>query len=144
MIRVSSDAEDKRTAIILTLRRYRSKVAEYQACRDLYNQLYPSGTIHLTDMPKAASDTYEPERWASRRWDQRERMERSLDAMREALAEIEQMVDKLEGDYRTVLLRRYLLNESYETIAVKMNFSLRSVKYKHHHALNKLCTLLHS
>jgi len=137
-IRVSSASEDKRTEIILTLRRYRSKVAEYQACCDLYNQLYPSATIHLTDMPKAATDTYEPERWAQRRWDQRYRMEQSLNQMRDALADIEKMVDLLEGDLRTVVVRRYLLNESWEQIGEKMHYCERQIRRKHEKAVSDL------
>lgn len=141
-IRVSSADEDRRVAIILTLRRYRSKVAEYQACRDLYNQLYPSGTIQLTDMPKAATDTYEPERWAQRRWDQRDRMERSLDQMRDALADIERMVDKLDGDYKTVILRRYMLNESYEQISERLHCHRNTVKNWHDKAIYRLIKTL--
>lgn len=143
MIRVSSADEDRRVEITLTLRRYRSKVAEYQACRDLYNQLFPSGTIQLTDMPKAATDTYEPERWAQRRWDQRDRMERSLDQMRDALADVERMVDLLDGDYKTVILRRYLLNESWEEIADKLHCERTTAWRWHNKAMWRLVKLQH-
>ncbi len=138
VIGVSSDAEDRRIEILLTLRRYRSKVAEYQACRDLYNQLFPSGITQMADMPKSVSDAYEPERWAQKRWGQRDRMEQSLNQMREALEDIEQLVDVLDGDYKTVVLRRYLLNESYEQIADKLHYSLRTIKYKHRQAIEKI------
>ena len=142
-IRVSSADEDRRTAIILTLRRYRSKVAEYQACRDLYNQLYPSGTQMLSDMPKAPTESYEPERWAVRRWDQRERMEISLQAMRDALSDIEHMVDRLDGDYKTVILRRYLLNESWEDIAEKLHCERTTAWRWHNNAIWRLVKLQH-
>ena len=137
-IRVSSAGEDKRTDIISTLRRYRSMVADYQACCELYDMLYPSGTQTLTDMPKTQSDTYEPERWAQRRWSHRERMDKSLDEMRDAIGEVEGMVDLLDGDYRTVLVRRYLMNESYESIGTKLNYCKRQVIRKHNHAIDKL------
>lgn len=137
-IRVSSAEEDKRIEITLILRRYRSKVAEYQACRDLYNQLFPSGTQTLSDMPAHRSDSFEPERWAQRRWDQRSRMEQSLQGMLDALTDVERMLDVLEGDYKTVLIRRYLLNESYETIAERLNYSDRQIYRMHNKAINLL------
>jgi len=144
MIRVSSDLEDQCIAIGTLLRRYRSMVSNYQACKDLYESLYPSNTQHFSDMPKSqSSDTFEPERWAQRRMDQEERMKVSLEGMRVEYENVEKIIDKLTGDYNTVLTRRYLLNESYEIIADKMHYSVRTVKYLHNRSIQKLCTLLH-
>ena len=141
VIRVSSHDEDIRQEVMKRLRRYRSKVAEYQACKELYDSLYPSGTGQLTDMPPAKSDTYEPERWAQRRWDQSARMQESLDGMRDAIEDIEKLVDLLEGDQKTVLVRRYLLNQSYEQIAVKMNYCERQIYRMHDKAIGKLMSV---
>jgi DNA-directed RNA polymerase specialized sigma subunit len=138
MIRVSSADEDRRVEITLTLRRYRSKVAEYQACRDLYNQLFPSGTIQLTDMPKAAADTYEPERWAQRRWDQRDRMERSLQAMLDALDEIESVTACLEGDEKAVIVRRYFIGETMDQVAESIGKSEQWCYNMQRKAINKI------
>ncbi|MDD5459964.1 MAG: hypothetical protein PHF37_11300, partial [Phycisphaerae bacterium] len=88
-IRTSSKYQEQYDEICKRLRRYRSKVAEYQACKDLYDTLFPSATGTLTGMPKSQTDTYEPERWAERRISQRERMVRSLEAMREAIEDTE-------------------------------------------------------
>lgn len=143
MIRVSSADEDKRVEIVLRLRRYRSKVAEYQACKELYDSLYPSGVGSISDMPRQRSDVFEPERWAERRINQAERMQRSLDAMRDALSDVEQLADLVDGDLKTILVRRYMMNESYETISEKMHYSLRTVKYMHNRAITTVCTLLH-
>lgn len=142
MINVSSDEEDRRIVIILRLRTYRSKVAEYQAGKELYDSLYPSCVQHLTDMPTSRSDTFEPERWAMKRETQAERMQRSLDAMRDAMTDVEQMLDTVDGDHRTVLVRRYLLNESWEVIAEKMHYCARSVRYMHQRAIDKVCQFL--
>ena len=139
MIRVSSKDEDTRQEVMRRLRRYRSKVAEYQACKELYDSLYPSGTGQLTGMPPAKSDTYEPERWAQRRWDQSARMQDSLDAMRDAITDIERLVDLLEGDQRTILIRRYMLNESWEAIGGRMNYCERQIRRKHDVSIYNLC-----
>ena len=142
MIRVSSADEDKRVEIVLRLRRYRSKVAEYQACKELYDSLYPSGVQHLSDMPCYRSDVFEPERWAQRRMDQSERMKRSLDAMRDALTDVEQLTDLVTGDYRTVLVRRYMMNESYETISEKLHCHRNTVKNWHDAAIRSIIKTL--
>lgn len=138
MIRVSSADEEVRQEVMKRLRRYRSRVAEYQACKELYDSLYPSCTSQLTGMPPTKSDTYEPERWAQKRWNQSIRMQESLDAMRDAIEDIEKLADNLEGDYRTVVIRRYFLNESWEAIAMKLNCDRTTAWRWHNKAIVKL------
>ena len=58
--------------------------------------------------------------------------------MLDALTDVERMLDVLEGDYKTVLIRRYLLNESYETIAERLNYSDRQIYRMHNKAINVL------
>ena len=138
MIRVSSAEADAYTDIVQRLRRYRSMVANYQACKELYDSLYPSGTQMLTDMPKAPTESYEVERWADRRWNQSARMERSLEEMRTAYEDLERLISMVTGDYNTVLVRRYLLNESYEAIGERMHFCKRQVIRYHQRAIEKI------
>ena len=141
-IRVSSADEDKRTDIILRLRQYRKKVQEYQACKELYDSLFPSGTHQLTGMPRAQNDIYEPERWTYRRLDQSERMQKSLEQMLIALDEITALTDLVEGEYRTVLVRRYMLNESYETISEKLHCHRNTAKNWHDAAIRNIVKTL--
>ena len=135
---VSNKDADAQAEIVKRLRRYRAMVANYQACQDLYDQLYPSGTQILSDMPKAPSESYETERWADKRWNQAERMKRSLEDMRDALDDVEKLVSLVEGNYNTVLVRRYLLNESYEVIAERLHYCDRQVKRIHQRAIEKI------
>ena len=137
-IKVSSIDEDKRVDIILRLRRYRSKVAEYQACKELYDSLFPSSVQVLSDMPMYRGDTFEPERWAIKRESQADRMRKSLDAMREAYEDTERLTDLLEGDYRTVIVRRYQLNESWEVIAEKLHCHRATAMRWHDRAIGVL------
>lgn len=127
-----------REEILQKLRRYRHKHAEYQACKDLYVDLYPSATQMLSDMPKAESESYEPERWAQKRWDYQLRLKDSLEEMSQSLAEIETMVEKLEGVYKAVIVRRYLLGETVEIISGKLNYSERQVRRVHKNAIERL------
>lgn len=142
MIRASNAYEDKRNEILTTLRHYRASVNNYQACKELYDLMFPSGTQMITDMPRGGNDGYEPERWAIKRIDQQERMMASLEKMREEYENVEKMIDQLDGNYNTVLVRKYLLGETWETIADKMNFSPRNVRYIHQRAIDKVCRLL--
>ena len=137
-IRVSSELEDARQTVLQSLRHYRSMVANYQACKELYDQLFPSSTQMLTDMPKAPTESYEPERYASRRLDLRARMEDSLDEMIDEYQQIEIMVRSVSGDYNTVLTRRYMLNESWEVIADKMHCERTTVWRWHNAAVMKM------
>ena len=138
MIRVSSKDEDTRQEVMKRLRRYRSKVAEYQACKELYDSLYPSGTGQLTGVPPAKSDTYEPERWAQRRWDQSARMQESLNRMQDALEDVERMIDSLDGYEKSIVVRRYLLGETMPDIARYIRFSERQCARLHDKAIVKL------
>lgn len=141
MIRVSSADEDKRQDIIHRLRHYRSMVANYQACKELYDMMFPSGTGTISDMPKVQSDTFEPERWAIRRWDHSIRMQQSLDEMQDALTDLKALVNSVTGDYNTVLTRRYFLNESWEAIGIKMNYSERQIYRFHERAIWKIMSV---
>lgn len=147
MIRASNAYEDKRNEILKILRRYRASVNNYRACKELYDLMFPSGTQLLSDMPRGGTNTYEPERWAIKRIDQQERMKASLEKMREEYEDVEKMIDQLDGNYNTVLVRMYLLGEPSDYIARKMSCSRKTVWNWHNKAIDKITkhyTLLHS
>jgi hypothetical protein len=138
LIRASNAYEDKREEILRTLRHYRSSVNNYQACKELYDSMFPSGTQMLTDMPRGGQDSFEPERWAIRRMNQSERMQASLDKMRDEYEAVEKLINSVDGNYNTVLTRKYLLNESWEVIAGKMHYSCTAVRNWHRRAIDHL------
>ena len=100
--------------------------------------MFPSGTQMITDMPRGGNDGYEPERWVIKRLDQQERMNQSLEKMREEYENVEKMIDQLDGNYNTVLVRRYLLGETTETIAEKMGCVRKTVERWHNKAIEKI------
>ena len=147
MIRASNAYEDKRNEILTTLRHYRASVNNYQACKELYDLMFPSGTQMITDMPRGGNDGYETERWAIKRIDQQGRMMASLEKMREEYESVEKMIDQLDGNYNTVLVRMYLLGEPSDYIARKMSCSRQTVWNWHNKAIDKItkhCTQLYS
>lgn len=59
--------------------------------------------------------------------------------------EIMLAIEKIpDDDMQTILMRHYLKYETWETVAQKMHYSVRNIKYKHKAALDKLCIVLHS
>lgn len=58
--------------------------------------------------------------------------------------EVSLVINGMHDDEMEALLTyRYLEGLPMEEIAERMNYSVRSVKYKHKQALDKVCTLLH-
>jgi hypothetical protein len=137
-IRVSSAEADQYDAIVQRLRRYRALVADYKACKELYDFMFPSCTSVMSDMPKIRTDVYEPERWASRRIDIREQCARSLDEMQLEYSEIEKMIGGLQNEHHTVLVRRYLLGETWEAIGLQLHYCERQIRNIHNKAISQI------
>ena len=58
--------------------------------------------------------------------------------------EVSRVINGMHDDELEALLTyRYLEGLPMEEIAERMHYSVRSVKYKHKQALDKVCTLLH-
>ena len=70
----------------------------------------------------------------------RERL-RELINIREEISTAIRKVD--DPDMQAILVRHYLAYETFETVAEKMHYSVRSIKYKHKAALDKVCIELH-
>ena len=139
MIRVSNKWEGDYAEVITKLRRYREKVAEYDACKDLYESMFPSCTQGFSNMPRSPrSDAYEPERWADRRLSQQEKMEKSLELMREEYLKIESMIDSLDGYEKVVIIKRYIKNKSFEDIADEIHCHRNTAQKWHDRAIRHL------
>ncbi len=66
---------------------------------------------------------------------------RALVDVREEITHAIRQVDDL--DAQTILVRHYLAYETFEQIAEKMHYSIRSIHYKHNTALEQVCIELH-
>ena len=138
MIRVSNRWEGEYRKAIDSLRKYREKVAEYLACKDLYDSMFPSATQMLTDMPRSPRTVFEPERWAERRIQQQEKMQQSLESMREEYLKIEAMIESLDGYEKVVIIKRYVQNKSFESIADEIHCHRNTAQCWHDKAIRHL------
>lgn len=139
MIRVASAYEDQRAAIISRLRAYRSMVANYQAHKDLYDSLFPSAVQRTSDMPPCRTEVHEGDRYADRRLEQFAKMELALLARCEAYRDIEGLIEGIpDTTQQTVIVRRYVLNESWEAIALKLHCHRNTARRWHDDAVEKM------
>jgi len=73
-----------------------------------------------------------------------ERLQDALRALADVREEITEAIRRVEDlDAQTILVRHYLAYETFEVIAEKMHYSLRSIHYKHNTALEQVCIELH-
>jgi DNA-directed RNA polymerase specialized sigma24 family protein len=137
-IGVSNAEADAFADITQRLRRYRSMVANYQACKELYDSLFPSCTQVLTDMPKTQADTYETERWAGKRFDLSARMQQALAEMEQEISKLLTMMQSIEPGESAILIRQYILGETMDTVSKNVNYSIRVCWRMHNRAIEKL------
>lgn len=139
MISASNRWTDNQDKVRQKLRDYRSLVSKYMACSELYNSLYPRVTTKLKpDRIQGQSDVFELETIVQQRMDMSDQMQRSLDAMSNEIGEIMGMIESLPPDEYTIILRRYTLAESMETVSEKTFISIRQCWEYHRRAIIRL------
>ena len=67
-------------------------------------------------------------------------MQKSLEDMSVAITDVENMVNQLTDAYRAVIVRKYLLGETIETIGGKLNYTERHIRRFHRGAIERLVT----
>jgi DNA-directed RNA polymerase specialized sigma subunit len=127
-----------RQEILKRLRKYRSQVAEYWSCKDVYEAMFPSCTSVISDMPKTKSDESVTERWAQKRMDYKQQLNQSLSDMMDAIKETDRLIDVLDGYEKVVIERRYKLGETMDKIATNAGYVERQCYRLHDKAIRKL------
>ncbi|HOF38721.1 MAG TPA: sigma factor-like helix-turn-helix DNA-binding protein [Candidatus Hydrogenedentes bacterium] len=130
--------QDKREAIADTLRSYRKLELDYMAKWDFYQVLFPRCVQTMTDMPRNDSEDCELERIMRQRVSLSKIMGDNLRDMALILERIAKMVEALPPDERTVLYRHYMLGETFQTVADKMNYSERTVRTLNQKAIDRM------
>ena len=139
MIGVSNNWTDAQNEVRTKLRSYRSLVSKQQACEDLYRSLYPRSTATLKfDKIQNQTDMCELEAIVQQRIDLAAQMATSLEQMNKEIGEIMEMIKSLPPDEYTVILRRYTMAESMETISEKTFISIRQCWEYHRRAIIRL------
>lgn len=122
-----SRGDDAIDAVKSRLRRYRSLINRYNACQDLFDQLYPGCTPVYSDMPKGGGGLSRFDACIDKRWGLMEQMQDNLEEQQRQIAEVLVMVKELNNDEYAVITRRYMLGESVEKIAEEMNYGTRTI-----------------
>lgn len=139
MISSSNRWTDAQNEVKNKLRSYRSLVSKQQACKDLYNSLYPRSTATLkADKIYVQSDMCELESIVQQRMDLKSQMDKSLEQMANEIGEIMEMIKSLPSDEYTIILRRYTMAESMETISERTFISVRQCWEYHRRAIVRL------
>lgn len=120
------------------LRRYRSLVNQYNACKELRDNLFPRSTPVYSDMPKGGGTQTEMERVLDKRWALMEQMDANLQAQQDEINEAIGLLEGLALDEYTVLMRRYMLGESMEAIACQLNYSVRWCWKQHNRGIRAI------
>ena len=143
MICSSNRWTDAQNEVKNKLRSYRSLVSKQQACKDLYNSLYPRSTATLkADKIYVQPDMCELESIVQQRMDLKSQMDKSLEQMANEIGEIMEMIKSLPSDEYTIILRRYTMAESMETISEKTFISIRQCWEYHRRAIVRLAESL--
>lgn len=123
------------------LRSYRTLVSKHKACTDLYDQLFPSITQVLSHDKIQSTGGNATENKTVAFIDLRRQMTDSLQAMQDEISGIISMIQSLPADEYTVIMRRYTLNESMETISEKTFISIAQCWRMHESAVRRMAEM---
>ena len=124
--------------IIQKLENYKNLIVKYEAYSMLYDQLFPRTTPTISNEPKAHSDLCELERVVHQRLEVREMMAKLLEGMHGEIKEVVDLISKLPEPEDVVLLKHYILGQTYEQIAEGLHCSESTVHRIRARALERL------
>ena len=99
------------------LGKYRDMLAQYRARKELYDQTFPIITPIYDDMPKSESQDCRADRVADERWKLRGEVDDLLLQLQREMVDMIRMVRGIEPIDETVIIRRYMLGQTFEKIA---------------------------
>jgi DNA-directed RNA polymerase specialized sigma24 family protein len=137
-IGVSNSWTDAENEIADKLRSYRPLVAKYKACLALYNDLFPSTTTHLKEVPITGSGENMGETKVIRVVDLRLQMRKDLERQLAEINKIKAMLDVLDPEEQAILTRLYFLGQRIQKISLEMYRSESSCWKLRRRALKKL------
>lgn len=138
-IRVIAPWTDAEEDIRRRLRHYRALVSQHEACKELYDQLFPGSTAQLSDEPRGGQlDMFPIESVVDQRLDLSRKMARSLHDMQTELASIMNLIKELPPSEYTILLRRYMMAESWEQIGQRLGYCQEQAIRIHNRAIVRL------
>lgn len=132
--------DDYESPVKQLLMSYRSKVAEYNACKDLFETMYPSAVSQLQEVSYRQEGVNSSENAMFNLLDHRDRCLVDLRRKRLAIEEIDLAVACLDADEHAVILRYYMTmpRRRIEDIAELLHMSESSCWRAHRRGLHKL------
>jgi hypothetical protein len=130
---------DRQEEVRRRLRNYRALVAKHAACRALYDQLFPRTTARLSDEPHGGQvEMFELESVVSQRIDLSMQMARAMHDMQVEISAIIDMIKGLPADEYTILMRRYLMSQTWEEISRELRYCVEQAIRIHNRAIVRL------
>ncbi len=120
--------QDKRETVSRMLRQYRAMVANHQACKELYESLYPSITTSFSESVIMPSKQNYTEDSMVKILDHRAYCLRSLIKQAEEIRRIDDAVYSLPADEQLIVRKYYMSGKwmSMEEIAEEIHASIES------------------
>lgn len=138
-IRVLHPWSDREEEIRRRLRNYRALVDQHKACKELYDQLFPRQTTQLHDGPLGGQvEMYEIESVVDQRMDLSRQMDRSLHDMQVEISAVLDMIQELPPAEYTILMRRYLMAETWEEVSKMVKYCPDQAIRIHNKAIMRL------
>lgn len=122
------------------LRGYRVLVSQYKALKELYDTLFPNGTVKLQENVSCSSqeDLCPLERIVQDRLDTRVRLENTLEELLKETQEILELIEALPESEKTVMQMRYLNLMPWIRIEREMHLCERQLRRIHDRAMRRI------
>jgi len=104
-----------------------------------YKSLVNNCTVTYSDSPKSTASNYKLEECTQKIMDLQAELCEAMADLVDVTCEISRAIQKIENyDYQDLLVKRYVLGQSWEKIADDMNYGIRNVHRLHGEALREL------
>lgn len=129
---------EKEVLLVKTLKSLPELIKKRNACQDLLNQIFPSTTSKIRDIPISGKGENTAEHKVHEILDIRAQMSGDIARQDKEIARIMGLLDPLEPDEHTVLNKMYFQGMFVFKIAQDMNYSERMIYKLRRSGLNKI------
>ena len=104
-----------------------------------YKTLVNDCSVTYSDSPKSTASNYKLEECTQKIMELQEELCSAMVDLVDVTCEISRAIQKIENyDYQDLLVKRYVLGQSWEKIAEDMNYGIRNVHRLHGEALREI------
>lgn len=143
-IRTTSAWGDREAKVIEHLKSYRKLVLKHRAIQELLDLMEPSCVARITADPKSHQPGNRVEMQLVSSIEVHDQYRMNLDELQANINSIACLIRTLPDDEYTVIMRRYMLGESMETVSGKVFLSERRCWAIHGDGIRRLSERLHT